>query len=479
MSCMEVTQALVRLAKAGHFDFGQETAVVAVQHMLWQTVDLFRAFADLGLKPQNIFALGKIYSNSPPVIRALRELGVTVPNSTMPQPGRFNESFERDIKHLWEVAATTLTRRRIKRIIVLDDGGKCITNTPPNLMRKFAIGGVEQTSLGMFLFEKSPPPFAVTSWARAAVKLRIGGLIFARCLIDKLNSEFLRGKSLRGERLGIIGLGSIGAATAGRAVLQGNEVLFYDPNPYLQIPRHLQDRISRVDSLEELLLNSDYVIGCSGRDPFADSWPVRHRPGTKMFSSSGDDQEFRPIIRDLVRKPSFKVTSDTWDIRSDDGPSGSLMIAYYGYPYNFVSRQAEAVPTHIVQLETGGLLAGMIQARTHLALYEAGYEKNSGIHRVSPEAQRFVYEAWLSAMKNQNIDVVERYGYDPVMSGAAKRMKWFLDNTEPHPAGSYEPRPNVENVMREIVGPSPWSFKYSAPLGVDLDRETRSNLRSL
>ena len=50
--------------------------------------------------------------------------------------------------------------------------------------------GVEQTSLGMFLFEEKPPPFAVISWARAAVKLEIGGPIFSQCLIDRLNTEF-------------------------------------------------------------------------------------------------------------------------------------------------------------------------------------------------------------------------------------------------------------------------------------------------
>src|SRR6185295_17854794 len=101
---LEVTHALSECARAAHFEFGEDTALVAVQHMLWQTVDLFRAVAEMGLKPENIFALGKVYSNSVPVIKTLREMGVTVIESTIPTPGDFNEYFARDVQRLWEIA---------------------------------------------------------------------------------------------------------------------------------------------------------------------------------------------------------------------------------------------------------------------------------------------------------------------------------------------------------------------------------------
>lgn len=474
---MEVTQALLGCARAAHFEFGNDTAIVAVQHMLWQTVDLFRAVGEMALRPENIFALGKVYSNSVPVIRTLREMGVTVIESTMPAPGEFSESFERDVKHLWEVAEDGLARRHIRRIIVLDDAGRCITNTPPDVTRQYIIGGVEQTSFGMFVFEERPPAFAVTSWARAAVKLQIGGPIFSQCLIDKLNTEFLRGKLMEGEELGIIGLGSIGIGMANLAARQGNNVMFYDPNPDLRIPHYLQNRVTRLDSLEELMLGCDGVLGCSGRNPFKDKWPMEYRPGIKLFSGSSGDQEFGPIIRDLSGRPTFKVAHDTWDITSDDGPSGPLFIGYYGYPYNFVSRAGEAVPTNIVQLETGGLLAGLMQARSYLALHENGDEENTGIHRMSPEAQRFVFETWLTAMKDQRIDVSESYGYDPAMLRAAKNNGWFEENTEPSPGAGYEPNRNVEDEMIRIID-NP-AARPTTRLSLGLDREPTPHLSSL
>src|SRR6185369_3940968 len=221
-SLMEVTGALSGCARSAGFDFGADTALVAVQHMLYQTVDLFRAIGQIGLRPENIFALGKVYSNSVPVISAIRNMGATVVESSHPIPGEFDDAFERDVKLLWRIVVEKLAQRRIKRIIVLDDGGWCVVNIPRDLLSRYAVAGVEQTSLGMFLFEEKPPPFAVFSWARSAVKLQIGGHIFSYCLIDRLQAEFLRGKSLKGAEIGIIGFGSIGRALADIASQQGN-----------------------------------------------------------------------------------------------------------------------------------------------------------------------------------------------------------------------------------------------------------------
>jgi hypothetical protein len=320
------------------------------------------------------------------------------------------------------------------------------------VLRQYIIGGVEQTSQGMFVFEENPPAFGVVSWARAAVKLQIGGPIFSHCLIHKVASEFLNGQALQGHAIGIIGLGSIGSGMANLTARQGNKVVFYDPDPDLPIPGYLQERVTRMGSLEELMVRCEYVFGCSGRNPFKDNWPMAHRPGIKLFSGSSGDDEFVPIILYLKGRPGSRIASDSWDIISDDGPSGPILIANYGYPYSFVSRQGEAVPTHIVQLETGGLLAGLMQARLYLAQCEKGYERNVGIHRMSPEAQSFVYKTWFRAMRDRRIEVREHYGYDPDIFRAASYDSWFVDKTEPHPDSGYEPASRTEKVMKQIFG---------------------------
>src|SRR5689334_276039 len=104
-SLMEVTRAVSNCATAAGFGFGDDTAIVAVQHMLWQTVDLFEAIVALGVKRENIFALGKVYSNSPMVIGTLRDRGITVLQSTIPQPGEFEQCFQLDVCRLWELVS--------------------------------------------------------------------------------------------------------------------------------------------------------------------------------------------------------------------------------------------------------------------------------------------------------------------------------------------------------------------------------------
>ncbi len=52
---LEVTRALLDRARDARFSFGNDTAMVAVQHMLWQTVDLFRTVAEMGVNTKNIF----------------------------------------------------------------------------------------------------------------------------------------------------------------------------------------------------------------------------------------------------------------------------------------------------------------------------------------------------------------------------------------------------------------------------------------
>jgi hypothetical protein len=366
----------------------------------------------------------------------------------MPAPGEFDQTFEQDATRLWQVVAEKLSNRRIKRILVLDDGGSSITTAPPELRRRYAMCGVEQTSLGMFHFEKKPPQFAVFSWARSAVKLEIGGPIFSHCLIDRLKKDFLERNP---EQLGVIGMGSIGRALANLAAREGRRVLYYDPRQRLEISPMLRTRVSPAESLEELMVRCDYVIGCSGRNPFQNNWPLKHRPGIKLVSASGSDQEFGPIINYLKTKPDFLLDPDSWDISSELGPCGPIQIAYLGYPYNFVSRAREAVSTHIVQLETGGLLAALIQARLHLEFCEAGVARNSGIHRVSPAAQKFVYEEWLRVMRDSNIDLVEVFAHDPARLRAAQHDGWLAENSEPHPgAGSVTLR-MLEDEMDQVV----------------------------
>ena len=138
-SSLEVTQALLNRATIHRFSFWRRHGSGAVQHMLKQTVNLFQTIGEMGLNLKNIFALGKVYSNNEKIIETLRAMGVTVVESMIPPPGEFHRYFEQDTERLWQVASEQLARRRIKRVLVLDDGGVCITSVPPESLTALCV----------------------------------------------------------------------------------------------------------------------------------------------------------------------------------------------------------------------------------------------------------------------------------------------------------------------------------------------------
>jgi len=441
---LPVTKAVIAQAQAANFRF-ESTAIVGVQHMLWQTPDLCRGLGRLGVEPTNIFMLGKVYSNGAEVIKTLRNEGISVPDSTMPHPGEFNQFLEMDVAHLWENVRRAIRNRNIKHILVLDDGGQCIKHMPPDLTQDYLIAGVEQTSSGILELEKHPSLFPVISWAKCAIKTYISSPIYSIAVIDELAR--VKGNDLLGQEIGIIGLGSIGMGMAEALIRQGSSVQFYDPSPNSIVPEHLQGKIGRSEKLEDLMLNSDTVIGCSGRNPFKDLWPLGYRPGVQLISASSSDQEFGPIIAELKDKSDFAIDPDTWDI-TVTGASGPVVIAYRGYPYNFVARSGESVPTQVMQLEIGGgLLASLIQAYSHLTTTQNSSQNSIGIHRFSAHAQRFILNAWLQDMTASNIDIQHHYGLSKNLLKTALDPLWLAAKSEPNRVGHH----HSEHMMYEMM----------------------------
>jgi hypothetical protein len=54
-------------------------------------------------------------------------------------------------------------------------------------------------------------------------------------------------------------------------------------------------------------------------------------------------------------------------------------------------------------------------------------------------------------MKDQMIDVMNRFDYDSDLLKAAEHDDWFIKNTEPHPAEDYRPVKPVEELMDQFV----------------------------
>ncbi|MCL2808551.1 MAG: 3-phosphoglycerate dehydrogenase family protein [Treponema sp.] len=77
-------------------------------------------------------------------------------------------------------------------------------------------------------------------------------------LVEKEKSKFT-GPELKGKTLGVIGLGAIGVMVANDAMALGMKVIGYDPFISVDAAWHLSSDVTRADSLESLLVKSDYV----------------------------------------------------------------------------------------------------------------------------------------------------------------------------------------------------------------------------
>jgi D-3-phosphoglycerate dehydrogenase len=77
-------------------------------------------------------------------------------------------------------------------------------------------------------------------------------------LIEKEKSRFT-GPELQGKTLGVDGLGAIGVMVANAAIALGMDVIGYDPYISVEAAWHLSSDVVRADTLESLLMKSDYV----------------------------------------------------------------------------------------------------------------------------------------------------------------------------------------------------------------------------
>ena len=77
-------------------------------------------------------------------------------------------------------------------------------------------------------------------------------------LVEKEKARFT-GPELKGKTLGVVGLGAIGVMVANDAMALGMNVIGFDPYISVDAAWHLSSSVIRADSLESLLVKSDYV----------------------------------------------------------------------------------------------------------------------------------------------------------------------------------------------------------------------------
>src|SRR5262249_47209963 len=144
---------------------------------------------------------------------------------TMPiHPGGFQDVFRGDVMCLWERVQERLKAPGVTDVIVLDDGGRCASLIPRDLLRKVRVSGVEQTTSGLTV-NGTRPAFRIVEVATSAAKRILESPMISRAVLRRLpNLEATR-------HCGVIGVGSVGSAIVSRLLEQEHSVSVFDRDP--------------------------------------------------------------------------------------------------------------------------------------------------------------------------------------------------------------------------------------------------------
>jgi D-3-phosphoglycerate dehydrogenase len=137
------------------------------------------------------------------------------------------------------------------------------------------------------------------------------------------------GIELQGKTLGIVGLGRIGSTVAPRAIAMGMRVLAYDP--YITRARALNFGAALLDSLEELLAQSDFVsihapLMPTTRGLFGDYEFERMKPNARLiFCARGGVVDERALLRAL---DEGKLAGAALDVFETEPPGQNPLVQH-------------------------------------------------------------------------------------------------------------------------------------------------------
>jgi len=346
--------------------------IIGVQHILETTHAMFRSLYKLGLKPENVSLIGKCYSTCREVYEEMRADGIDVsPLSFAYSSHRaFDTEFELAIQEFLAGHLQDLTTGKYEQIIILDDGGKCITFLSQHLKSSLKIAAIEQTSSGYHAIRSIKLPFPVINVARSPLKLELESPMIAQAAAERLLLSLQR-KDITPGRALIIGGGAIGKAMKDK-LSQFFEVTVFDQKTDLSTVQ--------TTDLVSIIGEFSLIIGCTGQTTITKEMHAHVSPGTTLVSVSSSDREFDSVhLRSLVQENSDCHE----DLLIED-----VFLVNSGFPVNFDGDRENIAP-ELIQLTIALITAGILKACKFGCLME------NSIHPLSQEDECRIKQEFL------------------------------------------------------------------------------------
>ena len=186
----------------------KNTLIIANQHILGTTFNLFEHLFRKGLNPKNTYIMGKCYSTHKKTFAKFKKVGVNAHINSL----KFNshKSFDKQFKEYVKEFLKEISQKedigKYEKIIVLDDGGELISQVN-NKWKKFkkSISAIEQTSSGYNNLKKKKIQFPIINVARSYAKLTFESPLIAEVVIQKIKKLKISPKKIL-----VVGSGPIG-----------------------------------------------------------------------------------------------------------------------------------------------------------------------------------------------------------------------------------------------------------------------------
>lgn len=338
-------------------------SLVACQHILGTTIDLFEALFEKGLKAENVHLLGKCYSTHALTQEKLVKRGVDV--SPLSNLFIADKSFDDQFKEYVQSFADQLIARGIfsdrKKVIVLDDGGFLLQYLNEVLEDAKGVTGVEQTSSGFEKLKDLPLQFGILNVARSEIKTKVESPLIAEKIIEQIENRISLSSSVRAL---VIGQGSIGKAI--KEQLTGKARVF-----------GCDSTVGLCDfggNYTEQLPTFDVIIGATGKTILTIEQVRRLKPGALLVSASSSDREFSAVE---MRHDIYSVGNCHVDVDFE-----GVRLLNNGFPVNFTGDEHSLSPED-AQLTRSLLFAGVCEAARPLS---------AGFHPLSSRQQEIASE---------------------------------------------------------------------------------------
>ena len=263
---LETTDRIVQRVLASKEVDLSRTAIIGAQHVLETTGTLLRGLIQIGANPDLMWFSGKIYSTSPPVARAISNMGIHLMPDAIPQaPGEYSSACRIALQNMWQQFGEHIRGKKLDRIVILDDGGRCVETMPRHMRLEYPIALVEQTRGGLYSPALDSLPFPLIEVASSAVKTLVEPPMIAKAALDRVPGLLSELKFNSQTVFGIVGNGAIGLAIMRHLLSHGFKVMVYDDNADA-FHNVVNKNFYRMRDITSLFVGADYVFGCTGRD---------------------------------------------------------------------------------------------------------------------------------------------------------------------------------------------------------------------